>query len=307
MDEIVGLIGRDEVVADLAAEIRKGKHVILTGPVGIGKSAVLKAALEQVSGKVELLIRLHDHQAKGQFVDMARQMLALGLIGPAELDLPAEFHGLPPAQIDWKAIRNRVNRMSMRDLTQAIIPALARSDSKPVIAVDDLTSLTPTQMAFWLAIFDHAQVIGCASEKKARVRKLWWKMRELPVRPLPPNVIRDIVRKYIEAKGILIESPELYISHVVKQSGGVPQAIYDMLDESGKERIIDKRKVREMRHEAGVQYLDFTPMVMILGALIVSMRYVGMGTGDKTLYILGGMGAALFLTLRFFIFKGVGR
>jgi len=307
MDEIVGLVGRDELVADLAAEIRKGKHVILTGPVGIGKSAVLKAALEQVSGKVELLIRLHDHQAKGQFVDMARQMLALGLIGPAELDLPAEFHGTPPAAIDWKAIRNRVNRMSMRDLTQAIIPALARSDSKSVIAVDDLTSLTPTQMAFWLAIFDHAQVIGCASEKKARVRKLWWKMKEIPVRPLPPDVIRDIVRKYIKAKGILIESPELYISHVVKQSGGVPQAIHDMLDESGKERIIDKRKVREMRHEAGVQYLDFTPMVMILGALIVSMRYVGMGTGDKTLYILGGMGAALFLTLRFFIFKGVGR
>ena len=40
------------------------------------------------------------------------------------------------------------------------------------------------------------------------------------------------------------------------------------------------------------------------------MRYVGMGAGDKTLYIMGGMGsmgAALFLTFRFLIFKGVGR
>lgn len=167
--------------------------------------------------------------------------------------------------------------------------------------------LSPTQMAFWLAIFDHTQVAGCASEKKARVRKLWWKMREVPVKPLPPDMIREIVRKYIEAKGILIESPELYISHVVKQSGGVPQAIHDMLDESGKERIIDKRKVREMHHEIGVRYLDFAPMVMIVGALSISMRYGGMGTGDKTLYILGGMGAALFLTFRYFIFKGVGR
>ncbi|MDO9240064.1 MAG: ATP-binding protein, partial [Methylicorpusculum sp.] len=152
-----------------------------------------------------------------------------------------------------------------------------------VIAVDDLTLLTPTQMAFWLAIFDHAQVVGCASDKKARVRKLWWKMKEMSVRPLPAEVIRDIVKKYIVTQGVLIESPDLYISHVVKQSGGVPQAIYDMLDESGKERIIDKRKVREMRHDAGVFYLDFTPMVMILGAVIVSIRYVGMGTGDKTL------------------------
>jgi hypothetical protein len=99
-------------------------------------------------------------------------MLALGLLTAQELDLPAKFHGLPGPQIDWKDVKSQVCRMSMRDLTHAIIPALARADTKPVIAVDDLTSLTPTQMAFWLAIFDHAQVIGCASEKKARVRKL---------------------------------------------------------------------------------------------------------------------------------------
>mgnify|MGYP006981144686 FL=1 len=132
-------------------------------------------------------------------------------------------------------------------------------------------------------------------------------MKEISVKPFSPAVARDVIKQYITTKGMLIESPDQYISHVVKQSGGIPQAIYDMLDESGKERIIDKRKVREMRHEAGIKYLDFTPVVMILGALIVSMRYIGMGTGDKTLYILGGMGAALFLTFKFFIFKGVGR
>lgn len=76
-----------------------------------------------------------------------------------------------------------------------------------------------------------------------------------------------------------------------KQSGGIPQAIYDMqhmLDESGKERIIDKRKVMEMRHEAGVNYFDFTSVVTIIGVVIVSMRYIGMGTGDMTLYIMVG-------------------
>jgi len=307
MDSIVGLIGRDDVVADLVTEIRKGKHVILTGTVGIGKSAVLRKALEQVSSRIELIIKLHDHQAKGQFVEMAKQMLSLGIISAEELDLPVQFQEMAPAAIEWKEIRNRVNRMSMRDLTQAVIPALAKAETKPVIAVDDLTSLTPTQMAFWLAIFDHAQVIGCASEKKPRVKKLWWKMKEIVIKPLPAPVIKDMVKQYVTNKGILIESPDQYISHVVKQSGGIPQAIFDMLEESSKERIINKRKVREMRHDAGVKYLDFTPMVMILGALIVSMRYIGMGTGDKTLYIMGGMGAALFLTFKFFIFKGVGR
>ncbi len=307
MNRIVGLFGRDDVVAELIAEMRKGKHIIITGPIGIGKSALLWEALELVSETIGQVVKLHDHQAKGQFVEMARQMLNLGLISAQELDLPVQFHDMAPAAIEWKEIRNRVNRMSMRDLTQALIPALAKAETKPVIAVDDLTSLTPTQMAFWLAIFDHAQVIGCASEKKPRIKKLWWKMKEISIKPLPPAVIKDMVKQYVANKGILIESPDQYISHIIKQSGGIPQAILDMLEESGKERIIDKRKVREMRHDAGIKYLDFTPMVMILGALIVSMRYIGMGTGDKTLYIMGGMGAALFLTFRFFVFKGVGR
>jgi len=307
MDSIVGLVGRDDLVADLVAEIRKGKHVILTGGIGMGKSTVLKVALEKVRDKVDLVICLHDHQAKGQFVEMVRQMLRLGLLTAEQMSLPVEYHDIPPAQIEWSDIRNRVNRMSMRDLTQLIIPALADSEVKPIIAVDDLTTLTPTQMMFWLAIFEHAQVLGCASEKKPRIKKLWWKMKEIQIKPLPVPVVKKMVKDYITAKGMLIESPEQFISHVVKQSGGIPQAIFDMLEESSKERVIDKRTVRAMRHDAGVRYLDFTPMIMLLGALIVSMRYIGMGTGDKTLYIMGGMGAALFLTFKFFIFKGVGR
>ena len=311
MDKITGLIGRDELVATVVAEIKKGKHVILTGPVGVGKSAVLRAALEKIEGKrlqdQSVLLALNDHQAKGQFVEMARQMLELGVLTPSALGLPAKFHETEVEEFDWAEVRNQVNRMSIRDLTHAIIPALAHSGKRVVIAVDDLTALTPTQMAFWLAIFNHAQVIGCASEKKARVKKLWWKMREIEIKPLPPDAVREIVTRYITEKGVLVESPELYISHLIKQAGGIPQAIHDMLDQSSKERIIDKRKVREMQHEAGVRYLDFSPVLIIVGALIVSLRYVGMGTGDKILYMISGISAAIFISLRFFVFKGSGK
>ncbi|MGH8594601.1 MAG: hypothetical protein ACREX9_02200 [Gammaproteobacteria bacterium] len=41
--------------------------------------------------------------------------------------------------------------------------------------------------------------------------------------------------------------------HVVKQAGGNPQAIYNMVDDTAKERLINKRQIREMRHQAGIQ------------------------------------------------------
>jgi hypothetical protein len=286
--------------------IKKGKHVLLTGPVGIGKSAVLAAALETVpAGRI--VIRLYDHQAKGQFVEMARQMLHQGLLDAKSLDLPEKFQAMAPAAIPWEDIKRQVNRLSIRDLTQAIIPALAECPEKPLIAVDDLTYLTPTQQAFWLAVFDHAQIAGCASEKKKGLRKLWWKMREIPVPVLDVDTAKTLVRAYITRKGVLIESPELYVSHVVKQAGGNPQAIADMLDESGKERLIDKRKVREMRHEAGVSYLDFTPVMLVAGASVVAMRYVAMGLGDKMLYVMAEIGAALFLSFRLLLMQGLAR
>ena len=170
-----------------------------------------------------------------------------------------------------------------------------------------MTFLTPTQSAFWLAVFDHAQLVGCASAKKEGNRKLWWRMKEIEVPALTPEASTDIVRTYIARKGVLIESPDLYISHVVKQAQGNPQAMADMLDDSAKERLVDKRQIREMRHQAGVRYLDFTPVMIVSGACIVGTRYLAMGMGDKTLYIMAGMTAALFMSLRFFLFKGAGR
>lgn len=336
MEKVTGLIGRDELVKDVVREIRKGKHVVLTGPVGIGKSAVLQAALKRIEPRESewrqfdrltdevdgdepvpasqeaaprdlVLVYLSDHQAKGQFVQMARRLLETGVLKPSKIDLAKELDELPPGQIEWDKVRRQVNRTSIRDLSSAIIPAIYSYSGQVLIAVDDMTRLTPTQQAFWLAVFDHAQVVTCASERKSGLRKLWWKMKVVEVPRLEPDHAKALIKEYIAQKGVMIESPDLYVGHVVKQAGGNPQAIHDMLDESSKERVVDKRQIREMRHQAGVRYVDFTPVMIVAGALVVSTRYIAMGLGDRSMYILAGIGAALFLSIRFFMFKGAGK
>lgn len=335
MKRITGLIGRDELVIDVVREIRKGKHVLLTGPTGIGKSRVLEAAIKRIERRHDELIQagldltnpsippanlterrierrlclayLKDHQAKGQFVELSRRLLEARIVKPSALGLPKRMDGAP---IDWAECKRTVNRQGIRDITRAILPAIhayKEHGGRLVIAVDDMTFLTPTQSAFWLAVFDQAQLVGCATAKKEGNRKLWWRMKEIEVPALTPEAATEIARIYIARKGILIESPELYLSHVVKQAQGNPQAIADMLDDSAKERLVNKRQIREMRHQAGVRYLDFTPVMIVSGAFIVGTRYLAMGLGDKTLYIMAGMTAAVFMSLRFFLFKGAGR
>lgn len=309
MDAHTGILGREALIEAARLELKKGKHLLLSGPIGIGKSAVLAQALAAQPER-RLIFRLYDQQAKGQFVALAQQMLAADLLTPEALLLPEKWHGQAGSTLEWASLRRHVSRLSLRDLTHAIIPALAdhaEHGEKPLIAVDDLTFLTPTQQAFWLAVFEFAQVAGCASNRKHGLRKLWWKMQGLDVPPLPPETAAAVVKAYIAQRGVLIESPDLYIAHVVRQSGGVPQAIHDMLDASAKERVVDKRRIREMRHEAGVKYFDFTPVLIVAGAGIVATRYVALGMGDRTLYVMAGIGAALFLAVRMLLMRGSAR
>lgn len=296
MADITGLVGREELLARVMREIGKGKHVLLTGGVGLGKSVLLASALDRMHGQA--VIRLKDHQAKAQFVEMAKQLLAMDMLTPKALELPEAYWSRSGSSITWDSIKRTVTRLSIRDLSHAVIPALAASGGRVCIAVDDMTWLTPTQQAFWLAVFDHAQVVGCCSDKKKGLRKLWWRMTDISVPPLHKQEATQVVQRYITQQGMLIESPELFIAHVVQQSGGVPQAIHDMLDTSSKERVLNKRQVREMCHAAGIRYLDFTPSLVLIGGVLIATRYVAMGIGDQMLYVMGGIGAAMFLSIR---------
>ena len=308
MRHITGLIGREELIEQITREARKGRHLLLTGPAGVGKSTLLEAVIDRLIVRRDLIVlHIHEHQAKGQFLEIARGLLESGLLKPSALELDAALDALNPAAIEWAKIKRSVNRLSIRDLTAAIIPAIHAHKGRVLIAVDDLTAVTPTLVAFWLAILDAAQLLTCASEKRKNVSRLWWKLAEIDIPPLSVDTAREIAQTYLTQTGMLVESPALFIAHVVQQANGNPQALADLLADSSKERVVDKQRIREMRHAAGVRYLDFTPVMIVALASIIGARYLAIGTGDTELYVFAGMAAAVVISIRVFIFRGAGK
>ena len=308
MKHVTGLIGRDDLIERVTREARKGRHLLLTGRPGIGQSTVLEAVLDRLIVRRDLVIlHVNEHQAKGQFLELARGLLESGLLKPSALELDPGLDALDPAALDWAKLKRPVNRLSIRDLTAAIVPALHAHQGRVLIAVDDLTAVTPTLVAFWLAVLDAAQLLACASEKRKNVARLWWKLAEIEIPPLTPESAREIAQTYLTQTGTLVEAPALYLGHVVQQANGNPQALADLLADSSKERVVDKQRIREMRHAAGVRYFDFTPVMIVALASVIGARYLAIGTGDTELYIFAGMLAAVVISLRVFLFRGAGR
>ena len=56
MKAITGLVGREALVEQIAREARKGRHLLLTGPPGIGKSAVLEAVIDRLLPRQQRIV-----------------------------------------------------------------------------------------------------------------------------------------------------------------------------------------------------------------------------------------------------------
>lgn len=62
-------------------------------------------------------------------------------------------------------------------------------------------------------------------------------------------------------------------------------------------------EVVELRLEDEKRYVDMTPVIFVVAAVAMAVRYVSLGLDDQSLYILAGIAFALMYGLRPFFFK----
>ncbi len=62
-------------------------------------------------------------------------------------------------------------------------------------------------------------------------------------------------------------------------------------------------EVEELRLEDEKHYVDMTPVIFVLAAVFMAVRYISLGLDDQSLYILAGIGFAIMFGLRPFFYK----
>ena len=314
MEAVTGLVGRDRELSAARATLAKGANLLVTGAAGIGKSAFL-GALYAEHRAYRPCLWISDGTARERAFELAQQAHErVGLRVPAEL-IPGRF--LARAQregVRWRWIERSVRRMPARDCVRMVSRSLAAADEPVLIFLESL-ELPPSQAEALVVLLDTAQVAAAMDEanRRERIQRILWRFPEqerIELRPLSREAARELAERWLAAYPVRFDAERTraaFLRAVEQDSGGVPTAIRGMLETAAAEPEVTRATVRDFTHEAGVRYLDMTPVVVLGVAALIAARYIARGAGSTELYVLAGVGMGVAVAIRFFVMPMMGR
>lgn len=295
------LVGRKEEIEVLRENIQKRRHILLTGKMGCGKSAILREIYKLFSedGKVLILLCEQSTPLKSLLLDLGRQLhekyKALRIQGFEEGIIES---------LEWKQLNRRFTRMNVREQTSCILDSIQGNGY--VVILDQLEKVTPTGQAFIEALLGKTCVVGatCDQRSSGQLARMWWRFRKIEIGNLGKAEAMELIDRLIEENKILASDIGVFKREVYKKSQGNPMAIVDIINAGSLERYISQSHIRDMEtHDAGKREFDLTPFVLFIGVIAVGARFVALGMNNVDLYILAGVAGGGFMFLRYFLYR----
>lgn len=297
--EETGLIGRDAILSGTEQDLSQGKHLLITGPHGVGKTALLQAMAKRYQGE-HTLVFVTDHHLKNQLSEIALALMADDCLKAEDLLLPALPSALTTGQ--QRQLRQRqISRLSFQELMNVIPCCLDRASQggqKFIVMIDDWSFLQPSQLPYACKLLDHVQIAATCRVCRPALRKLWWKMKTVPLDLLPEQSIRRLATSGLKLHLNDQATLEQCALMLTQKAGGNPMAMENMLIELRQTPKIERRSVHHLGHGRDRHYADATPMLLVVAASIMISRFIALGLGDRLLYILSGTGVTLILLMR---------
>jgi hypothetical protein len=282
------LIGRAAELDRLEANLARGRHALLVGPVGIGKSHLLRV--------------LHERRPGALAVDTVKP-LRVTLLALCQALHARQALVLPDpdaAGLAWADAARRLGRCNIRELTDILVASLHGRGL--TLILDQLEGVTPSMVPALERLMAEAVLVGATNRLAPSCQKLWWACDRVEVPPLPADEIRQLL--WTLAPRAHVADPEMFEAAVLAQAGGNPYAVGEMVKQVAGAPEVSRQAIRDLHHAAGVRYFDLTPVVFLVGAGIVAARFVALGLDDRDLYIIAGSLGALFMVARYLLLRG---
>lgn len=304
----MSLIGRERELEQVRQAIAQGGHGLITGRAGIGKSALLEAVAEAFPQAVRLpsgtpkLVLL-------TALEQAHQRVGLR-VPEALLPPSAQVRAKRLGYLDWRSLARTLRRLPLDQQASLLRDSLA---GRQALVVLDSLELPPTLVEALTPVFDVAQIVAAMDEDNRRVRidRLLWRFQiRIELKPLTLEASSRLAEQALERFPVRFAEEgvrDRFLRHVAQQSGGVPAAILGMVETSATEPEVTPALASVVSHEAGIRYLDLTPVLLLGLFVFMALRYIARGLDSEELFVLSGVASAGFMALRLVIWNLRGR
>ena len=329
--------GHGDLLAELAERATLGRHTLLVGDEGVGKTRILEDLAAVVSGRRVLLDPGEQRAARRKYVTMpqapgqAYTLVYVAEAGPHGRlvdSLAQAFHelgilALPGVPLDVRAAAcaeyawPEVKRLlrTVDDRQQAVVASLhdlAGGGRAPrlIVVIDALDRASASQGLFLREVQQRATVVGAIRSIPASrsMRMFYATFGHVRVRPLAEHHVAALFEYFVQRYRIACADVGHYRREVVRRAEGNPAAMRAMMHDGAQSKRVSAQDVRDLqaRDDAPFFNLGLVYVFFLIG--LGALRVLLVGVRNTDLYIvltlLTVLGYLIFRVYRvFFMFQ----
>ena len=181
-----------------------------------------------------------------------------------------------------------------QDIEKVKIEALEvrlRLGQPVAVFFDDLESASPKLLGLLASLTESWPIYLAGNEPfREESKRILWGKQKLRIAAIATHDRAKLAECCIKETGSLVPASEIATS-----CRGIPARAW---------AIARGEPVRDADERVEGEEINFLPVMLLIVAGTMVMRFIGKGMGEQDIYIMGGIGMGAALFLRYFIFKG---
>lgn len=266
------IFGRDKEQKQIQGLVSRGISVLITGPIGSGKTHLLQS----LNFDKRTLVIDDTSDVKSSI-----KAAILHICGDKETAAARLFQ-----TSDLKSVETKLSTTSLPNLVQTLKDVTQPNEY--LLKIGNLDGITPRVVKVLEELKDHFVIITTARSIKMEAASFAWNFEKVELKPLGrPDSLKMIYRLIGD---VAVTDLDAVMTKVYETSDGNPRKIRELCERLRREPFINLEAASEVADAylgRQSEEFDFSVILMVILGGFVLLRYIGKETGEKDLQFLG--------------------
>jgi hypothetical protein len=315
------LVGRTEELSMLIDQLSRGRHTLLVGERGVGKTRLMREAVAVVSGKKKLIENrgwmIEDPGKKERLVPV--YVWHCAPLGDCLKEICCRLYQHADLRTDalgdvdvreWAEVKKRLTGLGAVGIQNLVFESLEKSAFRYVFFFDSLDRISPAHQQFLEKLLSLSVVCAAVVRLKegTSFKKIWASFARLPVLPLRDEDSARLIRVLLGAHRVHVIDRGLYSRQIIKAANGNPFHIRNMLWHGSLERKLGDEEIRSLQRVEEGEWMNMGPAYIFIASVFTLFKIFSIGTERSEFYVyFSALGFLVYLTFRvfrtFFLFR----